>query len=74
MNSKIIYGKHTRLDRQEVIHRLRESISDQYPEQFKAGNRMFPALRERIAAYFDPWYKEFDTIEKKPYYFMNNRS
>ena len=67
-------GKHTRLDRQEVIRKLKESISDQYTEQFKAGNRMFPALRERIAAYFDPWYKELDTIEKRPYYFMNNRS
>ena len=67
-------GKHTRIDRQEVIHKLRESISDQYAEQFEAGNRMFPALQERIAAYFAPWYEELDAIEKKPYYFMNNRS
>ena len=63
----------TRVDRQEVVRKLRESIPGEYEERFQEDNRRFPALRERIAAYFDPWYKEMDAIEKDPYYFMNNR-
>lgn len=29
-----------------------------YAKRFDGGNRLFPALRESVAAYFDPWYKE----------------
>jgi len=65
--------KLTRLDRQEVIHRLMESIPPDYAKRFQKANRLFPALRESVAAYFDPWYKEMDVIEKSPYYFMNNK-
>jgi hypothetical protein len=65
--------KLTHLDRQEIIRKLRESIPKDYEKLFEQGNRLFPLLRESIAGYFAPWYKELDEIEKSPYYFMNNR-
>jgi len=63
----------TRIDRQEVIRKLRESMAKEYGEDFKEKNKLFGALRERVAGYFDPWYKDIENIDKAPYYFMNNR-
>ena len=64
----------TRLDRQEVIRKLQETIPKDYAAAFKEGNRLFPALRERVAAFFEPWFEELDTVEKDPFYHMNDRS
>jgi len=63
----------TRIDRREVVGKLRESMAKGYGEDFREKNKLFPTLRERVAGYFDPWYEEIEGIEKAPYYFMNNR-
>jgi 5-methylthioadenosine/S-adenosylhomocysteine deaminase len=65
--------KLTRIDRQEVIRKLQESISERYVEEFARYRGSTAGLREEIAAYFAPWYEEMERIEKAPYYFMNNR-
>jgi 5-methylthioadenosine/S-adenosylhomocysteine deaminase len=66
-------GKFTRIDREEVIRKLRESIPADYKQRFDEANRPMPALRRAIARHFDPWYAEIEEWEKRPYYFMNNR-
>jgi hypothetical protein len=65
--------KLTRIDRDEVIRKLRESVAKGYGEDYREKNRLFAILRERVASYFYPWYKDIENIEKEPYYFMNNR-
>jgi len=63
----------TKIDREEVIRRLRESISETYAGDFARYSELNAGLRQEIAAYFGSWYAEMDGIEKSPYYFMNNR-
>jgi cytosine/adenosine deaminase-related metal-dependent hydrolase len=65
--------KPTRIDRQEVIRKLGESIGKRYGEDFRENNTLFGTLREKVAGYFNPWYEDIEGIEKAPYYFMNNR-
>ena len=66
--------KLTRIDRAEVIRKLRESLGPKYGTEFTEKNKVYETLRERVAGYFDPWYDDIENIEKTPYYFMNNRS
>jgi cytosine/adenosine deaminase-related metal-dependent hydrolase len=62
-----------RLDREEVIRRLRESIPADYAERYRRANAPFAGLRSAVAAHFAPWYEEIAGWPKQPYYFMNNR-
>jgi len=66
-------GRFTRIDREEVIRKLRESIPADYGQRFDEANRSMSALRGAIAEHFDPWYEEIEEWRKQPYYFMNNR-
>jgi len=66
-------GRFTRIDREEVIRKLRESIPADYGQRFDEANRSMPALRRAISKHFDPWYEEIEEWRKQPYYFMNNR-
>jgi cytosine/adenosine deaminase-related metal-dependent hydrolase len=66
-------GKFTRIDREEVIRKLRESIPADYRRRFDEANRSMPALRREVAKHFDLWYEEIEGWEKRPFYFMNNR-
>jgi 5-methylthioadenosine/S-adenosylhomocysteine deaminase len=66
-------GKLTRIDREEVIRKLRESIPADYTKQFTQGGSLFPLLRSAVAAHYEQSYKEIDEWEKNPYYFLNNR-
>lgn len=66
-------GRFTRIDREEVIRKLRESIPPDYRRQFEERNRLMLRLRGAIAEHFQPWYEEIDGWEKDPYYLMNNR-
>jgi hypothetical protein len=66
-------GIPTRFDRQEILRKLKESIPADYATTFREGNRLFPALREKIASYFDPWHKALESSTKTPYYLLNNR-
>jgi hypothetical protein len=66
-------GKFTRIDREEVIRKLRESIPSDYGQRFAEANRSMSALRKAIARQYDPWYEEIEEWQKQPYYFMNNR-
>ncbi|MBW2058215.1 MAG: amidohydrolase family protein [Deltaproteobacteria bacterium] len=63
----------TRLDREEVIRKLRESLPKRYAEEFRENNKPFADLKRAVAGYFDPWYEDMERIEKAPYYLMNNR-
>jgi cytosine/adenosine deaminase-related metal-dependent hydrolase len=63
----------TKIDRQEVIRKLQESIPERYGEEFREANRVFRELKRGIAAHFDPWYEEIAGIETAPYYFVNNK-
>jgi 5-methylthioadenosine/S-adenosylhomocysteine deaminase len=65
--------KLTRIDKQEVIRKLDESVSERYGEEFARYRKLTASLRQRIAAYFAPWYEAMEGIERAPYYFMNNR-
>jgi hypothetical protein len=66
-------GRFTRIDREEVIRKLREAIPEDYQRQFKTRNRLMKGLRGAIAGHFQPWYDEIDRGRKDPYYLMNNR-
>jgi len=65
-------GKYVRIDREEVIHKLRESISEDYCKSFHQNNLLFPELRLNVRDYFASWYPEMDAIEKDPFYYLNN--
>jgi cytosine/adenosine deaminase-related metal-dependent hydrolase len=65
--------KLARLDREEAVRRLRESIPADYADRFRRANAPFAKLRSAITAHFAPWYEEIALWEKQPYYFLNNR-
>jgi 5-methylthioadenosine/S-adenosylhomocysteine deaminase len=67
-------GQFTRIDREEVVRKLREAIPADYRQQFETRNRLMLQLRGAIAEHFQPWYEEIERWEKDPYYLMNSRS
>ena len=67
-------GQFTRIDRDEVIGKLREAIPTDYRQRFETRNRLMGGLRQAIAAHFQPWYEEIEGRETEPYYLMNSRS
>ena len=66
-------GKHIKLDRDDLVQRLKAAVPEDYAEQYREKNRLCPELRKHVQKYFADWYAELDAIEKKPFYFMNNR-
>jgi len=66
-------GQFTRIDREEVIRKLREAVPADYTRRFELANRLMPALRRAIARHFHSWYEELERAEPNPYYLMNNR-
>jgi 5-methylthioadenosine/S-adenosylhomocysteine deaminase len=66
-------GRLTRIDREEVVRRLREAIPRNYSESFLRANASMERLRAAVAAHFAPWYEEVTRWEREPYYFLNNR-
>jgi cytosine/adenosine deaminase-related metal-dependent hydrolase len=66
-------GEFTRIDRAEVLRKLREAIPADYGEQFETRNRLMKRLRGAIAGHFRPWHEEIEGGEKDPYYLMNSR-
>jgi cytosine/adenosine deaminase-related metal-dependent hydrolase len=66
-------GEPTKIDKQEKLRKLKESIPADYAKLFQEGNKHFPALRDSVAAYFDPWHEALEFNAKTPYYFLNNR-
>jgi cytosine/adenosine deaminase-related metal-dependent hydrolase len=62
-----------RLDRDEVVRRLRESIPADYAERYRLANAPYAGLRSAVAAHFAPWYEEIAGWPKQPCYFINNR-
>ena len=67
-------GKLTRINRKEVIAKLRESLPSDYHERFRKLNKDFVRLRAFIKKHYKAWYNEIDLWDKNPYYFMNNRN
>jgi cytosine/adenosine deaminase-related metal-dependent hydrolase len=63
----------TRVDRQEVLHRLRESIPQDYVDQFKAMNQLWPHIRSSVVSYFEGWYDDMEQVTPDPFYLMNNQ-
>lgn len=66
-------GRLTKMDREEVICKLRESLGEHYGEKFREDNRPFGDLKKGVAEYFDSWYAEIEGMPKEPYYSVNNR-
>jgi 5-methylthioadenosine/S-adenosylhomocysteine deaminase len=66
-------GRFTRIDREEVIRKLREAIPADYRQQFEARNRLMLPLRKAIAEHFQAWYEEIESWDNDPYYLMNDR-
>jgi 5-methylthioadenosine/S-adenosylhomocysteine deaminase len=66
-------GQFTRIDRDEIIAKLREAIPRDYRQQFETRNRLMKRLRGAIADHFQPWYAEIESRETQPYYLMNSR-
>ncbi|MBN2553864.1 MAG: amidohydrolase family protein [Spirochaetales bacterium] len=66
-------GQFTRIDREEVVRKLREAIPEDYGEQFETRNRLMGRLRREIAEHFRPWHEEIEGRETDPFYHMNSR-
>jgi cytosine/adenosine deaminase-related metal-dependent hydrolase len=66
-------GLFTRIDRDEIVAKLKEAVPENYRQQFETRNRLMPQLRRAIRAHFRPWHDEIDRLEKDPYYLMNSR-
>jgi cytosine/adenosine deaminase-related metal-dependent hydrolase len=66
-------GKHIKIDRKDLIQRLKAAVPEDYVEQYRQNNRLFPELRKHVQDYFASWGSEMNEIEKSPFYFMNNR-
>jgi len=64
----------TGIDREECLNKLKESIPTNYTEVFRKANSAFPALRARIADWFEPWFSELEQARIKPFYSMNNQT
>jgi cytosine/adenosine deaminase-related metal-dependent hydrolase len=67
------HGRFTRIDREEIIARLKEAIPKDYRQQFETRNRLMRRLREAIAEQFRSWYEEIDDGDADPFYLMNSR-
>jgi cytosine/adenosine deaminase-related metal-dependent hydrolase len=66
-------GRHIKIDRKDLIQRLKAAVPEDYVEQYRQNNRLFPELRKHVQDYFASWGPEMNEIEKSPFYFMNNR-
>jgi 5-methylthioadenosine/S-adenosylhomocysteine deaminase len=66
-------GRFTRVDRDELVAKLKETIPKDYRQQFEARNRLMKPLRAAIAAHFQPWFEEIESWDIDPYYRMNSR-
>jgi len=65
-------GELTGIDREECLNKLRESIPKDYTQAFRRANAQLPALRSRIAAWFEPWFCELEQTQGRPFYWMND--
>ncbi len=61
------------LDRNEIAAKLRESIPENYAEDYERRNAVLRRLRPHIAGWFSPWYDSMERFEGHPYYHFNNR-
>jgi len=66
-------GRPTRVDRDEIVSRIRDSIPENYTEKFLELNQPFPGLQSEVAEYFDPWIDELESREAHPFYWLNDR-
>lgn len=64
--------KLTKIDREEVIRKLQESLPADYEAVFRKRNKLFTSLRNKVAEHYTGWFEEIDKIERKPFYHMNN--
>lgn len=65
--------KFTKIDKEEVMRKLRESIPSNYLEEVMHKNEIMDELKRYIIRYFEGWYKQLDLLEVAPYYLMNNK-
>jgi hypothetical protein len=66
-------GKLQKLDRAEVVCKLKESIPPDYAEKFEAARRNIEPLRTAIRGWFEADCRELETLPKKPFYHLNER-
>jgi cytosine/adenosine deaminase-related metal-dependent hydrolase len=65
-------GRHKRLDREEILRRLTESIPADYHETFSASAAGLEPLRREVRKWFGPWCRELEGMEKNPFYHLND--
>jgi len=65
-------GKVCQIDRDEVIAKLKESLPDNYSEEYEKRNAPLRRLRPYIAEWFSGWYGQMESFEGKPFYHLNN--
>jgi cytosine/adenosine deaminase-related metal-dependent hydrolase len=66
-------GRFTRLDPEEVLARLRESMPADYDRRWAENNRLAPELRRHITDWFAPWYEELEAETPDPFFYLNGR-
>jgi cytosine/adenosine deaminase-related metal-dependent hydrolase len=66
-------GKLQKLDREEVLRKLKESIPRDYAEKFEAARRNLEPLRTAIRYRFGEDCKEIEALPKRPFYHVNDR-
>ena len=64
-------GRPVRLDRAEVGRRLAESLPADYAARYRALNEPVGRLRRAVAAWFEPWARELEGMDLRPFYPLN---
>lgn len=66
-------GKLEKLDRGEILRKLKESIPRDYAEKFESSRRKLDPLRSAIREWLEPDSRELESSAKLPYYHLNDR-
>ena len=66
-------GKLEKLDRGEILRKLKESIPRDYAEKFESSRGKLDPLRSAIREWLEPDSSELESSAKLPYYHLNDR-
>ena len=64
----------TKIDKEEVLAKLKESIPGDYTEQFQQSQKNLSSLKQSISRWFAERERELDPYLRDPFYRMNNRN
>jgi hypothetical protein len=66
-------GVLTKLDKGEVLAKLKESIPADYTAQFQQSQEALSSLKKSISRWFAEQERELEPYLRDPFYRMNNR-